>query len=161
MPFTWHASTTTESFADVKFPGILAQCETCHLPGTYDFRNADSAAALPGKQYRTMAAGTFNPTTPVDLFALSPYVTPGIPYGSGFSFSFSEGPKEAAPTTLVTSPVATTCFACHDTDVARAHMTSNGGSIYAQRSTALAVVEQCMVCHGPGRIADIKTMHNK
>ena len=33
--FTWHASTTTESFADVKFPGVLKDCEACHLPGTY------------------------------------------------------------------------------------------------------------------------------
>src|SRR5207237_4525433 len=114
-PFTWHAASTTESFGDVKFPGILAQCETCHLPGTYDFRAADSAAALAGKQYRSVATGTFNPTTPVDQFSLSPYVTAGVNYGSGFSYNVGSGiTTEAAATTLVTSPIATACFACHD-----------------------------------------------
>ncbi|MEI8159410.1 MAG: OmcA/MtrC family decaheme c-type cytochrome, partial [Burkholderiales bacterium] len=34
-PFTWHATTTTSSFANVGYPGVLANCETCHLPGTY------------------------------------------------------------------------------------------------------------------------------
>src|SRR5262249_21405648 len=135
VPFTWHASSTTESFADVKFPGILSQCETCHLPGTYNFANADAAAALPGKQFRTTAAGIFNPLTRVDVFSLSPYVTPGVNYGSGFSYSSSTGiATDAAPTTLVTSPIATTCFACHDTDLDRAHITTNGGSVYAARS---------------------------
>jgi len=160
VPFTWNAKSTTQSFADVKFPGILAQCETCHLPGTYDFRNEDAAAALPAKQFRTMATGIFDPTTPLEEFELAPYVTPGVDYGNGFSYSVTSGTTtEAAPTTLVTSPIATTCFACHDTDIARSHMTVNGGSVYAARGNALPVLEQCMVCHGPGRIADIKVMH--
>ena len=162
VPFTWHASSTTSSYADIKFPGILAQCETCHLPGTYDFSGSDSAAGLPGKQFRTVATGTLNPATPEDLYSLSPYVAIGTPYGSGFSFSTTTGATtEAEPTTLVTSPIATTCFSCHDTEVARAHMTSNGGSIYAPRGSALGTLEQCSICHGPGRVADIKLMHNK
>ena len=33
--------------------------------------------------------------------------------------------------------------------------------IYAPRSVALGKVETCMVCHGPGHIADIKVMHSK
>jgi len=83
-------------------------------------------------------------------------------YGNGFSYSATTGvTTEAAATTLVTSPIATACFACHDTATATAHMTSNGGSIYAPRSSALPVLEQCMVCHGPDRIADIRAMHNK
>jgi OmcA/MtrC family decaheme c-type cytochrome len=160
VPFTWHATSTTDSFADVKFPGILAQCETCHLPGTYDFRNEDSFAALPGKQFRTMGVGIYAPESELDEFILSPYVTPGVDYGVGFSYSVSSGTTtEAAPTTLVTSPIATACFACHDTAIARSHMTVNGGSIYAPRAGALGTLEQCMVCHGPGRIADIKVMH--
>jgi OmcA/MtrC family decaheme c-type cytochrome len=161
VPFTWDAQSTTDSFANVKFPGILSQCETCHLPGTFDFSNADSANALPLKQFRTVATGTFNPMTPLDHFEQSPYVSVGVPYGSGFSFSAGTGvTTEAAPTTLVTSPIATTCFACHDSDQARAHMVTNGGSVYAPRGSALPVIEQCMVCHGPGRIADIKVVHN-
>jgi OmcA/MtrC family decaheme c-type cytochrome len=161
VPFTWDASSTTSSFADVKFPGILSQCETCHLPGTYDFRNADAAAALPLKQFRSVGVGTYTPTDPLSQFEMSPYVAIGVNYGTGFSYNVATGvATDAAPTTLVNSPIATACFACHDTDIARAHITVNGGSIYTARSGALGVLEQCMVCHGPDRIADIRVVHN-
>jgi OmcA/MtrC family decaheme c-type cytochrome len=46
VPYTWHASTTTESFADVRYPGVLANCEQCHIPGSYDFANAASSDAV-------------------------------------------------------------------------------------------------------------------
>jgi len=45
-PFTWHASTTTESFADVTFPGVLKECETCHVPGTYNFSSTSNATGV-------------------------------------------------------------------------------------------------------------------
>jgi OmcA/MtrC family decaheme c-type cytochrome len=181
VPFTWHASSTTESFADIKFPGILSKCETCHLPGTYDFSAAASESAQPNRQYRTVATGIFNGTagtlttgctvtpindclqTDVEVFSLSPYVTKdnATDYGSGYRVSSAGVPTDAAPTTLVNSPTATQCFACHDSALARAHFEVNGGSIYVPRSTALGTVETCMVCHGDGRIADIEVMHAK
>jgi hypothetical protein len=40
-------------------------------------------------------------------------------------------------------------------------MQSNGGSVYAPRSVALATTESCTVCHGPGKVADIKAVHPK
>jgi OmcA/MtrC family decaheme c-type cytochrome len=161
-PFTWDAASTTDSFANVKFPGILSDCETCHLPGTYDFRSTDSMAALPGKQYRTVATGTFpDPTDELSAFERSPFVQTNTYYGVGFSYSTSTGTAtEATPDTLVTSPIATACFACHDSDVEKAHMTTNGGSLYTARGGALTTIEQCTVCHGPGSIADIKVVHN-
>jgi OmcA/MtrC family decaheme c-type cytochrome len=180
--FTWHASSTTESFADVKFPGVLKDCETCHLPGTYNFAASASASALPNRLYRTVATGIFNGTagtvttgctvtaindclqTAAGAYALSPYVIKdnATTYGSGFSVAAATGvPTNAAPTTLVNSPIATQCFACHDSALARTHMEINGGSIYSPRGTALAKVETCMVCHDVGRIADIKAMHAK
>jgi len=182
VPFTWHAESTTESFADIKFPGVLKECEACHLPGTYDFSAAASANALPNRLYRTVATGLFNGTagtlttgctvtaindclqTAVGVFSLSPYVIKdnATSYGSGFSVSAATGaPTNAAGTTLVNSPIATQCFACHDSILARAHMEVNGGSIYVPRATALGTIETCMVCHDAGRIADIKAMHAK
>jgi hypothetical protein len=41
-------------------------------------------------------------------------------------------------------------------------MKANGGQFYSQRSTVLgagASREQCMLCHGPGRVAAIGLVH--
>jgi cytochrome c553 len=91
-------------------------------------------------------------------------------YGLGYSFNAglatsggvaAGATREAAATTLVNSPIATTCVACHDSTLAVQHMTREGGSIYAPRGTALATYETCMLCHGTDRTADIKAMHAK
>ncbi|MBL0150066.1 MAG: hypothetical protein IPP87_15715 [Ideonella sp.] len=165
--FTWHASTTTESFADVGYPGVLADCQTCHLPGTYDFSASASANALPNRLYRTVATGKFNGTataTPLSVFSMSPYIIKDnvYDYGAGFAFNAGTGVSTAAAaTSSVISPISAACFACHDSTQAKAHMEINGGSIYAPRSAALATTETCMVCHATDRIADIKAMHAK
>ncbi|WP_341677459.1 OmcA/MtrC family decaheme c-type cytochrome [Niveibacterium sp. SC-1] len=157
VPYNWHASSATENFADVQYPGVLKECETCHLPGTYDFSASASASAVPNRQYRTVAASTVAANV-----SKSPYVPAGS-YGAVFAFNASTGvTTPAAGTTLVISPIATACFACHDSSLATTHMQQNGGSIYASRASgALNTVETCMLCHGPGRTADIKVMHAK
>ncbi|GAB3776962.1 hypothetical protein GCM10028796_55410 [Ramlibacter monticola] len=163
-PFTWHATAVGESYADIKFPGILNRCETCHLPGTYDFSASASASQEAGRLFKAVATGTPLSATATDLqkFQASPYITAGTNYGANFSFAAATGvATQAAPTTLVNSPTAAVCFACHDTALAQSHMTSNGGSIYEARSTALLKVEQCLICHASGRIADIKAVHSK
>jgi OmcA/MtrC family decaheme c-type cytochrome len=164
-PFTWHAVTTTESFANVGYPGVLSNCETCHVAGTYDFSATASASAMQNRLYRTVATGKYNGTasaTPLSVFSLSPYVVADnvTDYGTGFSFNAgTQVTTPAAGTTLVLSPITTVCFACHDSALAMSHMKSNGGSIYAPRSTALATTESCVICHGPGKVADIKAVH--
>jgi len=64
----------------------------------------------------------------------------------------------------VNSPIVGVCSACHDSTAAIAHFEINGGSFYKVRgpgpNTALDTVETCIVCHGPGRIADIKEVHS-
>jgi hypothetical protein len=159
------------------------------LPGTYDFSATASAAAVANRPYRTVATGVFNNTTnptlgctisatntcvptALSIASLAPYVdaTNTVNYGSGFAFNAVTGATTvAAGTTLVNSPITTVCFACHDSEVAPAagrlapapHMRDNHGSIYAPRAAALANPEQCLLCHGPGQLADIKVMHNK
>jgi OmcA/MtrC family decaheme c-type cytochrome len=151
VPFTWHAASATSSFADIGYPGILSKCETCHLPGTYDFSAPASESALPNRLYRTVGVGTYPGSAAV--YTISPYVTQGTPYGSA-----------GAPENLVMSPIATACFSCHDSTTARQHMELNGNaSIYIPRSTALGKAEQCMVCHDPDSIygLGIKAVHNK
>jgi OmcA/MtrC family decaheme c-type cytochrome len=205
--FTWHAGSTTEGFWKIGYPGVLNQCETCHLPGTYDFSATASAAALDNRLFRTVATGKFAGTaggtyttysgascatqgtsaaqTALGVFSLSPWVTAnasgtaGTSYGTGFSYNAglttssgckpdgtpysiaAGGTLPADPQTLVTSPTVTACFACHDTADAQTHYTINGGALYAPRSAGLASNETCLICHGTGRIADVKVMHSK
>jgi OmcA/MtrC family decaheme c-type cytochrome len=101
-------------------------------------------------------------STDLQKYSASPYVSLGTNYGSGFSVNAATGvATQAAATTLVSSPTAAACFGCHDSSLAQSHMTSNGGAIYEPRSTALLKVEQCLLCHATGRVADIKEMHSK
>jgi hypothetical protein len=70
-----------------------------------------------------------------------------------------DSPCDAAPTTLVKSPIVAACSTCHDAPTAIAHMQQMGGTFYGTRLAALAQTEQCMMCHGPGTVAAIATVH--
>jgi OmcA/MtrC family decaheme c-type cytochrome len=112
--------------------------------------------------------------TTTGAFSLSPWVTKDnlYDYGSGFSVSGATGnPTAAAITTLVNSPTVTVCSACHDSADAISHFKINGGAFYAVRGAAASASapasgalaetnETCLVCHGTGRIADIRVMHS-
>lgn len=62
---------------------------------------------------------------------------------------------------IVTSPTTAVCSSCHDTDLAKGHMESNGGSFSTTQSDIDngIVLEQCQFCHGPGAPQDIAEMH--
>jgi len=61
---------------------------------------------------------------------------------------------------VVATPFASTCFACHDSELARAHMEQNGAAIWDLRqSIGSSNLETCAVCHGPGKMADIQVVH--
>lgn len=62
---------------------------------------------------------------------------------------------------VVISPTANACYACHDSGVAQAHMEANGGSFSTTQADldSGVVVEQCELCHGSGRSADVELVH--
>ena len=155
VPFTWHA-TATYNYSMLGYPGVLKNCEQCHLPNTVNF-GANGATLAPNLLWTTVASGT----TVAAGVATSPYVaqTAGTVYGANFSVSSAGVTTPAGTATLVNSPIASACFACHDTSSAKAHMVSNGGSIYEARSTAFTKTESCLVCHGAGKIADVAAVH--
>jgi OmcA/MtrC family decaheme c-type cytochrome len=160
--------TFAADWSTVTYPGLIKNCEQCHVAGSYDFTATANAAAAAGKLlFNTVGTGT----TSVAGATTAPYIaqTAGTVYGSGFSYSTATGAvvtTEAAATTLVSSPISAACFSCHDSKTAMSHMQSNGGSLYAARAGALARTEECLVCHGPANNAvfnetppSIKTVH--
>ena len=81
VDYKWHATCPTtattiddcEGFWEIVYPGVLARCEQCHIPGSYDFSNTASADAvglgsdgLNKRQYRYIS-GTMATTLPGTL----------------------------------------------------------------------------------------------
>jgi OmcA/MtrC family decaheme c-type cytochrome len=164
-PFNWHATAPGQDFSGVGFPAALDTCQACHIAGAYDFSAAATQAAFPNMLSSTVATGTYNidpVTNPTGWFSISPYVVAdgATNYGAGFAFSNVTGAiTPAAGTTLVKSPIVSACSACHDSAAALGHMESAGGSFYAPRSVESVTVEQCLLCHGPGKIKAIGQVH--
>jgi OmcA/MtrC family decaheme c-type cytochrome len=172
VPFTYQASASSPAgFSNVTYPGILNDCQTCHLPGTFDFSATASANAVgqgtdqvDKREYRTVGTGTYAAGPSTSPFVQPPYAAAlGTAYGSGFSYNTTTGATtEAAPTTLVMSPTVTVCSACHNTADAISHFKINGAAFYQPRSTAITGSnETCLICHGTGRLVDIAVMHAK
>jgi OmcA/MtrC family decaheme c-type cytochrome len=169
VDFTWHAASQTENFGEIEFPATLNQCTNCHVANTYDFMNGTNQSSLANQPLTTVASGTYNnnPLVNSSYYTLSPYViADGVTsYGSGFSYNAAtNATTQAAGTTLVISPITGACAACHDSSIALDHMTANGGRFYTPRSLALAPgasQEQCLICHGPGKVAPIGEVHQR
>jgi len=71
-------------------------------------------------------------------------------------------------TDWVNTPTASSCFYCHTSSDAMAHMMQNGaflsapdGSSLVNRGSLGTTYESCSVCHGPGKVADLDIVHNK
>lgn len=187
VPYTWHAVSATDNFSKITYPGVLKNCNQCHLPDTVNYGVTGGADLQTKLVWSTTATGTFAyPATGSAVYTQSPYVATTVTtnYGNNFSYtpvgatvpSYTTSTGTVVPaavagaggvtiaaegTTLVTSPMSAACFACHDTALAKSHMTANGGSIYEARSTALLKAETCVVCHGKGRVADTAVIHQR
>jgi len=127
----------------------------------------------------TVAANPSSTTLITADITTAPYVTPGTDYGLGFTTgNITTGtqngvacttaapcvcsltaPCQATSATLVKSPITAACSACHDSPTDLNHMQQMGGSFYQKRSLAMVQTEQCMLCHGPGRVAAIADVH--
>jgi len=167
VPYTWHAPSATETYAELEYPGKLNDCLQCHATGGYDYSasvyTANSGSVMDRMLLSTAATGTFAATS----YTASPYVVKdGVTnYGKGYSIAngadTSTPPTVTAATgaTLFHTPITAACSACHDSSSAISHMKSNGGSFYAVRSAGTTNNESCLVCHGPGKIAAIADVH--
>lgn len=62
----------------------------------------------------------------------------------------------------VVTPITAVCSSCHDGTEAVSHMTLQGGN-FSTTQAAIdngTVVETCNVCHAPGKIADVSSVHD-
>jgi OmcA/MtrC family decaheme c-type cytochrome len=120
---------SVNDFSGVAFPGKLADCSTCHVGNTYQLAGAWAAPIANGILGTTIASGA-STTDPADNLRIS--------------------------------PTAAVCASCHDNPVARLHMQdpSSGGSFSATQAALNAGAgEGCVLCHGDGRVLDVKTVH--
>jgi len=177
VPFTWHAVSATDNYSTLMYPGVLKDCQQCHLSGTYDFSAAqytpDLIAGMLNVQANTgkkdpasATAYVFPQAAPVGSgqWAYGLKVDNATDYGTGWSINPATGTLVAKTTqdnNLVTSPITAVCSTCHDASAAIAHMEANGGSFYDPRSAAVTRTEQCLVCHGNGKVADISVVHKQ
>lgn len=150
---TSRGSITLLDFRRMDFPGILSNCETCHVTTTSSNQ----------KTYNFVPAGSLSSTYESINAAYAAAITGGTATPALAKASLST----ANTTDAVTTPFTASCVSCHDRDAAKAHMLINGGQINAARSVALPTprtledVESCAVCHGPGRDFDTAKVHNK
>jgi OmcA/MtrC family decaheme c-type cytochrome len=165
--YTYEATAANpRGMATIGYPGVLRNCEQCHVPGSYDFSAAANAAAVPNLLWTTEAKTDMTNAGNVPSRGLSPWVT-----------SLGRGQVNYVADNLVSSPISSACFGCHDSTSALGHMKTNGGVLYASVSTVstggarpatgtnttfkFTNNEACMVCHAAGKVADIKAVHIK
>ena len=122
---------SVNDFANVVFPGQLNDCAMCHNSGTY--YPVDAAAV----QATTFDTGLSK--NPADA------TTPGNP--------------------ISTSANMAVCSACHFASLETTHMMQMGGTTTVLkdaegRTIPGAAVETCVLCHGPGSLADVAVVHN-
>ena len=123
--FTYEATTANPNgFKKVTYPGVLKNCTQCHVAGSYDFSGTANKAALPNLLWTTDARGDMSNPTSAASIGLSPWVT-----------VLGSGQVDYRADNLVSSPIASACFGCHDSTTAVTHMQSNGGTLVSLASS--------------------------
>jgi OmcA/MtrC family decaheme c-type cytochrome len=121
-------------FRRMDFPGVLSNCEGCHITGTY--------SAVPANALVTVFESRN------DAFVAAP--TPALAHAS---LAAANGQD------TVQAPYGSACASCHDSSAARSHMQINGSRLNVNRSSVGVISESCQVCHGPGASYDAAVVH--
>ncbi len=153
--------------ASSRYPGVLNNCEQCHVPGSYNFEISANATASTNLLWATDANGDMRNPSNKPSIGLSPWIN-----------ILGKGQIDYRGDPLVSSPITSACFGCHDSQTAVAHFQVNGGILLKSVSSITGAtpgvpgtsttdrsgldgknVEQCLVCHGAGRTADTAVVH--
>lgn len=152
-------SITLINAEDFTFPNILQNCEACHV----------TSSGTNQQTYRADLPDNVLPTTMVTRDATAPATMASILTARGTMPNAQD---------LVVAPITGACVSCHDSALAKAHMQANGAQLGAalngpsytdmgvERSTLDAIGppkfgEQCVLCHGQGRVADVVVVHQR
>jgi OmcA/MtrC family decaheme c-type cytochrome len=135
---------TLLDFRRMDFPGILNNCETCHV-------TANSATTT----YNTVPLNSLVSTNE----SIDATYAAGIAGGTATTAMAKASLSTMNDTDAVTTPFTASCISCHDNPVTRSHATLNGGLINVARSMAVGTVEACATCHAPGRDFDPAVVH--
>jgi OmcA/MtrC family decaheme c-type cytochrome len=123
--FTYEATADNPNgFKDVTYPSVLRNCEQCHVAGSYDFSGTANKAALPNLLWTTDARSDMSNPTNAASIGQSPWVT-----------ILGKGQVDYSSDNLVSSPIASSCFGCHDSTKAVTHIQGNGGTLVSPAST--------------------------
>ncbi|MBC8016987.1 MAG: cytochrome C, partial [Verrucomicrobia bacterium] len=139
----------------ITFPNLLKNCESCHVT---------TPAGINRQTYKADLPTGVLPSTAV--------TTNGAIVTTADVNTSRSGANLPNATDMVTAPVAAACVSCHDSAVAVAHMNSNGGNISTSRAAGVGniqgislrssvAIEQCALCHGEGKVADVVKAHAK
>ena len=149
-------------YSHLRFPGVLSKCETCHLPDTYTLadRSDDGGGNWELPAMNGIRGSTVHSYPSADPDAID---FDGTTFGDALVNQADD---------YKYSPIASVCSACHDGTLPRAHMQNNGAlfdtfnAATGQKGGFNQVaqegnVEACPVCHGPGKLADVKLVHDE
>jgi len=143
-------------FSDLRFPGVLSKCETCHLPNTYTLADR-SGDDPPGGNWELPAMNGIKGST-VHSYPTADPTTPDYA-----AVTFADALIDQADDYKY-SPIASACSACHDGTLEGQHMLNNGailGGAGSEQVVQEGNIESCPVCHGPGKLADVKLVHDE
>ena len=142
-------------FSHVRFPGVLSKCETCHLPDTYTLADRSGSG---GGNWSLPAMNGIQGSSVHTYPAADPT---SADYNPAAIFNDE---LKARSDDYKYSPIASACSACHDSTLATSHMTQNGailGGAGSEQVVQAGNIEGCPVCHGPGKLADVKLVHDQ
>jgi OmcA/MtrC family decaheme c-type cytochrome len=124
---------SVNDFSEVRFPGILSDCTTCHV----------------NESYRLLGANN-------DLASTVQTASPGLSSPQDIEAAL-ENPADD----LNISRKAAVCSSCHDSDEAQVHMEFDGGAVFDRTQSFIStrVFEECDSCHGPGEFMDVDLVH--
>ena len=106
------------NWSEVTFPGNLADCQKCHLEGTYNVAPDDSL-------WTTERITTGNAAETLDDIIGARSTVPNM-------------------TDLVNSPTASACFYCHDDGTSESHIVLQGGKLSYEGSAASTTREEAL-----------------